>query len=91
MQRQPQTFLSKAWSGSSLATGAQSMFAAFVKQEQALPDDPNELQKRVEERLRGAWVELSYFVMIPIESWQDLRRKLGMGPIKKVAARSRSA
>ena len=51
MQREPKTFLSKAWSGSSLAAGTQNMFAAFIKQEQALPDDVGALQQRVEDSL----------------------------------------
>ena len=30
------------------------MFAAFIKQEQALPDDPAQLQKTVEKRVFGS-------------------------------------
>ncbi|CAE7576245.1 unnamed protein product [Symbiodinium sp. CCMP2592] len=52
MQREAKTFLSKAWSGSSLTSGAQNMFAAFIKQEQALPDDVDSLRQRVEDLRR---------------------------------------
>ena len=51
MQREPRTFASKAWSGSSLVAGTSSMFAAFVKAEQSLPSDERELQKRVQDSI----------------------------------------
>ena len=51
MQREPRTFVSKAWSGSSLTAGTSNMFAAFVKAEQSLPSDENELLKRVQDSL----------------------------------------
>lgn len=56
MQREPKTFLSKAWSGSSLAAGTTNMFAAFVKQEQALPDDEIALQQRVQDSVMSVHV-----------------------------------
>ena len=46
------TFLSKAWSGSSMMEAAKLMRAVPVKQE--LSDDPDELQKQIEDSVRFA-------------------------------------
>lgn len=51
MQCEPRTFLSKAWSGASLAAGSRNMYAAFVKQEQSLPNDEHLLRLRVEDSI----------------------------------------
>lgn len=93
MQREPRTFLSKAWSGGSLAAGTQNMFAAFVKQEQSLPNDERELQKRVEDSTgqckSHSTITLRLYTYICL-LMQELRQQLGMNPagnaIKKVPA-----
>ena len=47
MPQSPQTFLSKAWSGSSMVVGAETMLTSFLEQD--LPDDLEGLEANVED------------------------------------------
>ena len=47
MPQPPQTFLSKAWSGSSMVVGAETMLTSFLEQD--LPDDLEGLEAHVQD------------------------------------------